>query len=349
MQWKTNMKFLHHPQIDRLSIRLPGFFLRICLGLFCIGTARSWALPELQSNIDPPAIIIKLQPSAEITGSEIFLRDIAVVSAPQSISEKLLSLRIEKAPDPGMKQLLSKAKISAALSSLNDIQTETNLNGPEFIQIHRACQTLEEEYVRQVLHNYIDQQINNSEFKIGVIKFHGKNRLPAGNLSAAVTRHTSDKLLGNVKFILSIQVDNQPNVPVSVSAWINRYEEVVVTKHELSRGALIAEQDLHMRKRDISKAPENVCMHVDDAIGKRVRQNMRAETFLRSSMLETPPTIYKGDRVKIVAGNGLLLVSAKGLAQTDGHMNQPIKVQNINSKRNIIGRVVDHSTVEVNF
>ncbi len=349
MQWKTNMRFLHHPRIDQLSIRLPVFFVRICLGLFCIGATGSWALPELQSNIDPPAIIIKLQPSAEITGSDILLRDVAVVLAPQSISEKLLSLKIEKAPDPGMKQLLSRAKISAALSSLNDIRIEKILNGPEFIQIHRACQTLQEEYIRQVLHSYIDQQLKNSEFKIGAIKFHGKNRFPAGNLTAAVTRHTSDKLLGNVKFILSIQVDNEPDDPVSVSAWINRYEEVVFTKHELSRGTLVAEQDLCMRKLNISKTPENVCMHVDDAIGKRIKQNMRAEAFLRSTMLETPPMIYKGDRVKIIAGNGLLLVSAKGLAQTDGHMNQLIKVQNINSKRNIIGRVVDQSTVEVNF
>jgi flagellar basal body P-ring formation protein FlgA len=349
MPWKINMRFLNHPQIDRLSIRLAGFFIRICLGLFCIGAARSWALPELQSNNEQPAIIITLQPSAEIIGSEIFLRDIAVVMAPQANSEKFLSLRIEKAPGPGMKQLLSRAKISAALSSLNNIQTETILKGPEFIQIYRACQTLQEEYIRQVLHNYMDEQLKNSEFKIGAIKFHGKNRFPAGNLTAAVTRQTSDKLLGNVKFILSIEVDKEPNDPVSVSAWINRFEEVVFTKHELSRGTLVAEQDLCMRKLNISKAPENVCMHVEDAIGKRIKQNMRAETFLRSSMLETPPMIYKGDRVKIVAGNGLLLVSAKGLAQTDGHMNQPIKVQNINSKRNIIGRVVDHSTVEVNF
>lgn len=343
------MRFLHHPQIDRLPIRLPGFFVWICLGLLCIDAGKTWALPELQSNNDLPAIIIKLQPSAEIIGSEILLRDIAVVHAPQDISEKLLSLKIEKAPDPGMKQLLSKAKISTALNSLNDIQTEIILKGNEFIQIHRACQTLQEEYVRQVLHHYVDQQLLNSEFQIGTITSHGKNRFPAGNLTAAVTRHASDKLIGNVKFILSVQVDNEPNNPVSVSAWINRYEEVVFTKHELSRGALVAEQDLCMRKVNLSKTPENVCMHLDDAIGKRIKQNMRADTFLRNSMLETPPMIYKGDRVKIIAGNGLLLVSAKGLAQTDGHMNQPIKVQNINSKRNIIGRVVDHSTVEVNF
>lgn len=343
------MSIVYHLKIHLWSGRLKGFFIVIFFGFLCASASGGSVLPEVPAGTDPSTIIIHLQPSAEIIGSKILLRDIAVIRPDGPLAEEIGSMRIAGSPRPGMKRLLPKAKIAYSLNARQEPQPRIVLKGPDFIQIHRAYQMIPDEYLRQVIRNYIDRKIPDAEFKLGTIKFHGKNCFPVGNLKASVTRHHSENLLGNVKFVLSVAVDEQNAAHAYVSSWIDRYENAVFTKHALSRNAMIAEKDLYMRKMNLSRAPANICRSFEDAVGKRIKQSVQAETILRISSLETPPTIYKGDRVEIVAGKGALLVSAKGLAQNDGYLDEQIKVQNIHSKRIVVGRVVDPSTVAVNF
>ncbi len=57
----------------------------------------------------------------------------------------------------------------------------------------------------------------------------------------------------------------------------------------------------------------------------------------------------KGDKVKIVAGKGVISVVTMGIAQSSGPQNSQISVENISSKKIVVGRVKDASTVEVIF
>ncbi|RJP76385.1 MAG: flagella basal body P-ring formation protein FlgA, partial [Desulfobacteraceae bacterium] len=296
------MRILYHLPIHLCSACRKGFFIVIFFGWICASASGSPAIPEVPAGRNSSTVIIHLQPSAEIIGSGILLRDIAVIRPDGPLAEELGSMRIARSPRPGMKRLLPKAKIFYSLNTRKEQHPGIVLKGPDFIQIHRAYQPIPDEYLRQVIRNYIDRKIPNADFKLGTIKFHGKNCFPVGKLKASVTRHHSDDLLGNVKFVLSVTVDEQSAVHAYVSSWVDRYEDAVFTKHALSRNALIAEKDLYMRKMNLSRAPDNICRSFEDALGKRVKQRVQAETFLRISSLETPPTIYKGDRVEIVAG-----------------------------------------------
>lgn len=304
---------------------------------------------EAKADGQAPTVVVRLQLSAEIRGADILLNDIAAISAPSPLANTLGTLRISKSPRPGMKRLLAKAKIAALLNSQYRPAARIVLKGPDFIQVHRASQAMPVEYLRKVIQGYVDRKILNAEFKIGGVTMHGKNSFPVGRLQAVVVRHNTDDLVGKVKFVLAVTVDDQKAGSAYASAWVNRYENVVVAKHALSRGSLIAEEDLSLQKMNISKTPAGICMRIEDAVGKQSKQSINTGNYLRLSMLETPPAICKGDRVTIIAEKGPVQVSAKGLAQADGFIDEQIRVRNISSKRIVVGRIVDESTVAVNF
>jgi flagella basal body P-ring formation protein FlgA len=66
-------------------------------------------------------------------------------------------------------------------------------------------------------------------------------------------------------------------------------------------------------------------------------------------MLAIPPVVQRGDRVKIILENGPLTVETVGIAKGAGGIGEQITVKNITSKKTVLGRVKDASTVEILF
>jgi flagella basal body P-ring formation protein FlgA len=70
---------------------------------------------------------------------------------------------------------------------------------------------------------------------------------------------------------------------------------------------------------------------------------------VRGDYLERVPLIKSGQLVTIVAENDVVRITASGRAKGSGAAGDMIAVQNLNSQKEIAGRVVDASTVRVDF
>jgi len=66
-------------------------------------------------------------------------------------------------------------------------------------------------------------------------------------------------------------------------------------------------------------------------------------------MVSVPPVIHKGDKVKLVAKSGNIKIVTFGIAKSAGGTGDQIRIENMTSKKTIVGRVKDASTVEVIF
>jgi len=88
---------------------------------------------------------------------------------------------------------------------------------------------------------------------------------------------------------------------------------------------------------------------MEEVVGRRVKHGLKAGSVLLASAIEKPPLITKGDRVTIIAELPNLIVTAVGIAQGQGSAGDQIRVTNSMGKKEIIARVVDGSTVTVDF
>ena len=93
----------------------------------------------------------------------------------------------------------------------------------------------------------------------------------------------------------------------------------------------------------------NVVVDVDNVVGKRTTRAIKAGVILRTDMVELPPLVKRGDVVVIIAESEGLKVTALGKAKHRGHRGEKIAVENLDSRKEVFARVLDASTVKVDF
>jgi flagella basal body P-ring formation protein FlgA len=87
----------------------------------------------------------------------------------------------------------------------------------------------------------------------------------------------------------------------------------------------------------------------DEVIGKKLRRDLPAGTVLTSQALDTPVMLERGEIVTIMAENKRLLVQTKGQTLEKGRLGDIIKVKNITSGKQLMGRITADNTVIVAF
>jgi flagella basal body P-ring formation protein FlgA len=123
-------------------------------------------------------------------------------------------------------------------------------------------------------------------------------------------------------------------------------EQVAVATRDLARDSVIKAGDFKMDWRDASSF-SSITAKANDLIGKVIRNQVRENDIIFEAGLQKENLINRGDRVKVsVVGRGLTLTTV-GIAQEAGIRGQTIKIQNTDSKKDIIGVVTNSREVEV--
>jgi flagella basal body P-ring formation protein FlgA len=100
---------------------------------------------------------------------------------------------------------------------------------------------------------------------------------------------------------------------------------------------------------DLAKLPTGVITDPEAVLGKRTRRAIGAKTVLRADLVESPPLVKRGDVVVIIAETSGLKITALGEVKKKGRLGESIPVMNYDSKKILYARVLDSSTVKVEF
>jgi flagella basal body P-ring formation protein FlgA len=148
---------------------------------------------------------------------------------------------------------------------------------------------------------------------------------------------------------------------VEVVAGVGRSKNVqvpfrVFTKRKLfvlnitgKRDQVIRRGDLSVQETYMNGKGDEYPSSVEDLTGKVLRRDIPANTVITYQMVEDSMAVQRGEIVSIVAENKNILVSAKGKTIDKGRMGDAVRVKNISSGKEIVGRVVAHNAVAVDF
>lgn len=212
-------------------------------------------------------------------------------------------------------------------------------------------QSIEEGTFLNIFREYIFQHANKnrSDIIISRFKVSGNRPIPQGRISVQVFEKNQQQLQGHVSLTALIKVKNRTENTVRLSGWLDIFDHVVCSKRNMKRGEIVTKDDLYLARKNISRMPKNIFTDADRVIGLRLKNNIRAETCLKEWMLEKNPAVEKGDIVTIIAESGFIRVETPGLILDDGFVGDIVGVQNSMSKRNIYAKIINDSTVMVNF
>ena len=156
----------------------------------------------------------------------------------------------------------------------------------------------------------------------------------------------NEDFLGFTTLTLSFGAD--ASVKATLGAIVRVVAEVPVAKTEIRRGALIGEQDLELKKVDITQYPP-LAINIPGCVGMRAKSWIRKGLPVLLTNIDVPPLVAKGEAVFIEASGDNLQVMDRGMALMDGRLDQKIAVRNMTSGRQIIGTVIAPSRIRVDF
>jgi flagella basal body P-ring formation protein FlgA len=215
----------------------------------------------------------------------------------------------------------------------------------------RESQSIPESKFREIFDDYLHRQLgkNRSDIVLSSLKVLGNKPLPKGAVSFQVFQNDKRRLLGQVRVIAVVSVDGIVQNKVRLSGWVDVFEGVVCATRNLSKGEIIGQDDLYLKRQNISKRSSNILTDMHMALGFMAKHNIRKDSSLKEWMVERPPVVDKGDVVKILAESGGLRVTVPGTILEKGYMGESVRVQNTMSLKKIYARVIDSHTVRVDF
>ena len=155
--------------------------------------------------------------------------------------------------------------------------------------------------------------------------------------------------MGKIPFSVHFDVNGKFYKRVWATATVEVLAEVVVTRKPMGRHKPITEDDIELLKMDLAKLPSDVVTEPEAILGKRTRRAIGAKTVLRADLVEFPPLVKRGDVVVILAESNGLKITTLGQVKRKGRLGESIPVINFDSKKILYARILDSSTVKVEF
>ncbi|HKL20525.1 MAG TPA: flagellar basal body P-ring formation chaperone FlgA [Tichowtungia sp.] len=301
------------------------------------------------AQVVPQGVRIEIAPEVSVSADKIYLRDIATLTGETALTEIIGNIYLRPAPRLGQKSVLSGAYLARRIQAGQPSHIPLKLEIPENVAVHRKCQTVSEAQLAALFHDHVQTALPEADLEIRRFHARGLRSLPPGTLDLTIEPQNHQDLTGAVHLKVDVAVDGCSAAKVYLSAWVDQFAEVVCARRALRRDTILREADLGLQRKNISRTPSNMVVSLEQAVGKRLRQSVSSGDYLRDNMLEVPPLIFRGDRVRLIAQKGALIVETLGIAKERGTRGEQIRVGNVSSGKTVVGRVVAPSTVRILF
>jgi flagella basal body P-ring formation protein FlgA len=309
-----------------------------------------WAAAGLAGAAE--SVSVRCHEQADIAADQILLGGIAQVDGSDAtLVRRLEAVVLGRSPLPGKTRAFDRAAILARIKQSGIDPAQLDLQIPSDVVVTRAAITVGLERIEQIIREYILQQAAGAAdaLRIKDIRISEPVVLPQGRLTTRVVAPKNTEWAGAIPLSVVFNVDEEFEKRVWVTVSLERMTRVVVARRPLGRYKPIDDDDLEVKAVDAAGLPADCITSPETVIGKRTRRPVDTGTVLRPDLVEFPPLVKNGDRVRIIAETSGLRISAFGQVKQKGGQGELVQVMNLDSNKVVYARVVDSHTVKIDF
>lgn len=289
----------------------------------------------------------------EIDSDQVLLGSIARIDGENADRVRALKeLAVGRAPLPGKSRAFDEAAIRLRLKQGGFDPSEIDLQVPGEVEIRRGAVEFGQAHLEQIVTAYLTEQLRDRGLeRVQVKEIRGAETivLPRGRITWQVSAPRNSSLTGSVPLAVIVKVNDDVERRVNLTAVVEVRVKAVVSRRPLGRYKPIEEGDIELRDMDLAGLPADFISEPEAVIGKRTRRAVESHTVLRPDLVELPPVVKRGDRVKIVVESSGMRITAEGEAKQKGCVGERIPVVNLGSNKVVQARVVDGQTVRIEF
>ena len=165
---------------------------------------------------------------------------------------------------------------------------------------------------------------------------------------------TNGPAVGRIQVQVVAEAPRKRSIDVTVHLDVRHFDGVVLAAKALERGHTIQASDVYVDRQDVTTLSD-YCSNADLLVGATVKRSVRPLLPVKMSDAESSRStanavlVKRRDRVRMVAKIGSHSISTTGEAQQEGRLGDTIRLQNIESKSFVQGRVTAANEVEITY
>jgi len=318
-------------------------FLLLATALVLINQPIGWAeMREIRARI-------YLKKSAVVVGEYVKLGEIARFEGEEEVVQKLKEIKIIPSPRPGNSRLINIDYIWVRLYQNGISQKEVLFEGEREVRITPRFKCIKGEEIARLAKKEIFSLFKerNIEVEVEVERVPSSVTVPFGEVNLKVEIPSPFYLCNSAVIPVKIYIDEEIYQTVSLLLKIRAFKEVLVTSRRIAPDHIFTEEDIRREKREISSLSGEPVINLSDVLGKRALKAIPAHTIIEESMIGSPLLVKKGDLVTILREKGNIEVLARGKALEKGEEGNLIRVLNIDSQKELQGRVIGPRAIRI--
>lgn len=204
--------------------------------------------------------------------------------------------------------------------------------------VHKQIQTLAE--------NTIAEHITAPEF--GKVTIKAAKLDPRLNFETCLQPLLSEIVNGKIKknSVVKVTCQGIKGWHTYVQVKVKVTQPVVVARQQLNKGALLSSQNLSIAYKESHQLRGSPFIDPSQLYGAKTKRRIPKGRVLKKRDL---CYICKGDRVVIKAKVGGLEIKTSGIATSSAAIGDTIRAKNIQTQRNVTGKVTAVGEMEVNL
>ena len=182
------------------------------------------------------------------------------------------------------------------------------------------------------------------------VVYDGKQILiPQGNVTFDCKLPGRKRRVGRVHFLCLLKMAGETKKRLRLYADVKVAYDVYRPIRSLKMGHVLRPGDVKLVQFKSDKVLRNIISDETDIMGHKLIRNLEEGATILAHMVKKIPLVKNGDRILIIANKGSLHVTAPGVVRQNGFKNDTVRVENLQSRKIILGTVVDSRTIQINF
>jgi flagella basal body P-ring formation protein FlgA len=144
---------------------------------------------------------------------------------------------------------------------------------------------------------------------------------------------------GVVPFKVTLFLADGTAPDLTATARVRLYDTVAVSTGRIQRHQILGADDIRLELREVTNLADAYFSDPLELIGKRTKRLTSVGRILMASDVEPDPLIKRGSGVMVCVAIGAVTVSSKAKALEDGSLGDVIKVQDLGTRKRLMGVV----------
>jgi flagellar basal body P-ring formation protein FlgA len=218
-------------------------------------------------------------------------------------------------------------------------------------QVWAAGQILKVSAIEEIGKDYMLETLQWDKDRLEIkVVYEGKQiQVPQGDVTFDCKLPGRKRRIGRVHFLCLIKVAGDLKKRLRLYADVKVAYDVYRPIRSLKMGHVIQSGDVELTRLKSDHMLRNIISDEADIMGHRLIRNLEEGETILAHMIKKIPLVKNGDRILIIAHKGSLRVTAPGVVRQNGFKNDTVRVENIHSRKIILGTVLDSRTVQINF